>query len=118
MSNLTQHSNNDKANKEYSGILKAAIIIFVLLVLWHFLGPLIGITVVLGAGAFAFLLGLLMLIALGCLMAPVLACAGTLIIAVLVLVLAMVGLVLFPILWPFIIPIFIILLLVRLVAGK
>lgn len=114
MNNLAPPNNKN----QYGGILKAVIIIFVLLVLWNFVGPLIGFAAILSAGALTFLLGLLILIGLGCILAPILACAGSIAIGVAVLILAIVGIVLFPILWPFIIPIFIILVIIRLVARK
>lgn len=110
--------NHTPQPNRFHTLLKAVIIIFVILILWHFLGPLLGITAVLGAGAFAFLLGILTLIGLACILAPVMACLGLLIFAIGIIIFAFIGAVLFPILWPFIIPIFIILLVIQWVSGK
>jgi hypothetical protein len=99
-----------------SGFFKAVLIILVVILLWHFVGPLVGIALVLTGGAFAFLVGLLGLLALGTILGGVLIGVGTMGFFGFMIVSTILGIALFPLLLPIVLPIIIILVIVRVLS--
>lgn len=105
----------EKKQKRNNPLLNTVILLFVILVAWYWLAPMLGITVGISANGFALLVTLLVLMGVGSILVPILAGVGIILLFVAIFVFGILAVVLFPILLPFLIPIFIIFLVVYLI---
>lgn len=117
---LNQEKNVTKQPMKKSNkiLLKVLLIMMIVLVCWHFLGALIGISLGLTAAGFGFLMTILVLGAVGLLLAPLLIGIGFIIFFIFIVILSIIGIILFPIFIPLGLVILLILLIVKLVNRK
>lgn len=111
---------NDKPKRSrlVTGLLIAVILMLVLVIGWHLLFPFLGVSVVLGAGAWGFVVSTVVVLCVAILLFFILTGIGVLIIGFLAVAWTILAVSLFPVLFPVLIPILIILLFIAIVSRR
>ncbi|OGO90732.1 MAG: hypothetical protein A3F41_05690 [Coxiella sp. RIFCSPHIGHO2_12_FULL_44_14] len=101
-----------------TGVVIAILLMAVLLLGWHLLFPVLGLTLVVGAGAWGIVVGTIAVLCTTILLFFIFTGIGILIVGLLVVIWALLAIVFFPILFPLLIPLLVILLIVAWVRNR
>ncbi len=103
-------ANNNSSSK--NPFIIALVLIAVLIIAWHLLLPLLGVSLAITGGIFSALIVTIILMCVGIGLFFLLTGLGVVIVSILAVVVAIVAIILFPVLFPIVVPLLIILLLV------